>query len=233
MEYNNGVMVFENKNFKSVSGTIHQITENGTSTVTFTAMDLSTMSPFFISVMGKPQSTDKATLEYYCSYGIWPYYKKSPMSGKVKMIGDWNKAEFNGDCIGPLGQGHLIFNFKAVVLIDPSFSLDEIVTRTKRCVGYRTDFFTPESIINYAMFDYLYKEYTCQDYINLFVETDPIPGAIIVGRDGKHCGILDKGWNKFIHSNPIRKLVTITPMSMTDRFFKNGYIIVKRQEIPR
>ena len=59
--------------------------------------------------------------------------------------------------------------------------------------------------------------------MKMFPNTDKAaPGMIIVGKDGKNCAIIDNEGDKFIHSNPIKKVVTETPLVMVNQFFTNG-----------
>ena len=65
---------------------------------------------------------------------------------------------------------------------------------------------------------------TCKQILdNLPKAKVPKSGVILVGLDGNHCGIIDDSGNKFIHSNPRRRVVTDTPLTLAYQFFKNGF----------
>ncbi|MDR3548385.1 MAG: hypothetical protein P4M11_09010 [Candidatus Pacebacteria bacterium] len=51
------------------------------------------------------------------------------------------------------------------------------------------------------------------------------PGFLIIGEDGKHCAVVDKEGDKFVHVNPNTKKVALTPLSRIGEFFKDGYIV--------
>ncbi len=51
------------------------------------------------------------------------------------------------------------------------------------------------------------------------------PGFLIVGKNGKHCAVLDKEGNKFVQVDPASKVVVLTPVTYIDKYFPGGYTL--------
>ena len=96
-------------------------------------------------------------------------------------------------------------------------------------VGGKKNHFRDVHVLNFAYYDYPYisvlKE--CKYYLNNFgAISDTIkPGYAIVGKDGMHCGVINSEGNSFIHTNPTKGEVTVTPLSAANTYFHNGYVI--------
>jgi len=101
--------------------------------------------------------------------------------------------------------------------------------RAKSLINQPTSKYKPTDIIDFAIFDYPYVRSHCKDFLRSDYPDapGPEPGAIMVGKDGTHCAILDNEGTKFIQSNSEARKVTYDSIAVAERYFPKG-IIYKR-----
>eukprot|EP00826_Nyctotherus_ovalis_P058059 TRINITY_DN795_c0_g1_i1.p3 TRINITY_DN795_c0_g1~~TRINITY_DN795_c0_g1_i1.p3 ORF type:complete len:114 (+),score=34.89 TRINITY_DN795_c0_g1_i1:198-539(+) len=103
--------------------------------------------------------------------------------------------------------------------------MEEAARRAQYLVGESHSTYRGNHLLNHAVYGYAYLRTTCMDYLKS-VGT-PIqhekPGALIVGNDGMYCAIVDHEGTKFIHSDPGRRKIVISPMAMVKNYFRKGY----------
>eukprot|EP00826_Nyctotherus_ovalis_P007198 TRINITY_DN11783_c0_g1_i1.p1 TRINITY_DN11783_c0_g1~~TRINITY_DN11783_c0_g1_i1.p1 ORF type:complete len:155 (-),score=23.58 TRINITY_DN11783_c0_g1_i1:185-649(-) len=109
------------------------------------------------------------------------------------------------------------------------YSLAEASLRAERLVGQYKKKYESYEVITFAMMDSPYYLHSCSQFLTDKFPNAPYrePGAIIVGRDGAHCGILDKKARKFIHTNPYLKKVTHESIAALPKYFRRG-VVLKR-----
>ena len=186
--------------------------------------------PFaFVGKMTKfVKDGDKIEIEADCWEGGWGTKIMHDMVGKIKVTGSWQRIEYYSNCSHP--QDKLDIQVKTIGTKEdcPFYPPAEAARRAHILLGESEEAYKPVNVINYAILGYPYiaELHNCSAWLKDFKSVpNPLPGYAIVGKDGLHCGIIDKEGDKFIHSNPAKHVVTMTPMSMTKDFFKNGYVI--------
>jgi len=109
------------------------------------------------------------------------------------------------------------------------YSHKEAGFRAKFLIGQPESKYQPPDIIYFAIYDYPYLYRHCNYFLDSWCPDapGPEPGAIMVGKNGEHCAILDDEGTKFIHSNPVAGKVTYDSIAVAERYFPNG-IVYKR-----
>jgi hypothetical protein len=100
----------------------------------------------------------------------------------------------------------------------------EAGVRAKDLIDQTSERYHAPHVIIYAIFDYPYLQIRCRDMLHSrFPDAPgPEPGAIIVGKDGQHCGILDNEGTKYVHSNPSARKVTYDSLATVEKYFPHG-----------
>lgn len=147
--------------------------------------------------------------------------------GAALVKGTWDKAQYIGKYLSTGSK--LVFEFDTTGKGHPCqyYSMEEASKRAGYLVGESHANYKGNHLLNHAVFGFAYLDMTCKDYLKE-VGT-PIKkekaGAIIIGNDGDYCAIVDHEGNKFIHSDPIKKKIIMSPMSMIGTYFKKGHTI--------
>eukprot|EP00826_Nyctotherus_ovalis_P046619 TRINITY_DN528_c0_g1_i8.p1 TRINITY_DN528_c0_g1~~TRINITY_DN528_c0_g1_i8.p1 ORF type:complete len:197 (-),score=60.77 TRINITY_DN528_c0_g1_i8:150-740(-) len=94
--------------------------------------------------------------------------------------------------------------------------------------------FDAVNVVYYAISDVAFLNNDCTMFFRKGFKnlTKEEPGAIIVGNDGKHCGIVDNEGTSFVHSDPKTNLVAIEKIVKIKSVFKNGFTYKKCPERP-
>lgn len=186
-----------------------------------------TLTPF--SMLGKITSFNNSTsihIEGECnmiSWGAGGRFIRS--TGVVKVIGTWDSINYESKCKPQTGN-EISFKASAKETKCPYYPPKDGAMKAKELIGQNARLYRPHHVVSYAILGYPYfgRVRNCTHYLRLFKNvTDPKPGFIIIGNNGSHCGIVDNEGHKFIHSDPGKKKVVMTPIALAKNFFKEGY----------
>ena len=162
-----------------------------------------------------------------CVEGRWAQKAIPKLHGTAMITGTWEKAIYNCSCQDATGAT----KYTAVANGEKSpcafYNMTEAATRAQYLVGLKSDDYGPAHVLNHAVYGYPYiTAYNCKYYHDSFgkITKDAKAGVVIVGNDSAHCAIIDKEGDKFIQSNPVKKEVTINPLTMLKDYFKKGYV---------
>lgn len=167
-------------------------------------------------------------VEARCSEMAWgqTYFRK--LSGTVVIEGTYQKASYVGACTND--DTKIEYKMKASGVYSACrvlFSQPESAKRAQTLVGAKAELYKAVHVLDYAYMGYPYlgPVADCKYYNENFKDAAKSgPGLAIVGKDNAHCAIIDAEGDKFIHSNPGKKEVTLTPLSMINDYFKKGYV---------
>ena len=164
-------------------------------------------------------------IEGECIEGNWGL-KPITTAGKGKITGTWNSINYESTCANSDLKMTWSIKAHADAVKCPFYLPAEGAVKAAMLVGQSADDYHPVHVLNFGVigFTYISGITGCSWYVqNSKAAKDPKPGFLIISNEGDYCAIIDKEGDKFIHSNPAKKLVTLTPMSMIKTFFKNGY----------
>lgn len=85
---------------------------------------------------------------------------------------------------------------------------------------------TAVETVNAAVFmhPFLSNVRNCSWYMSNFKDSkSQYDRCVLVGKDGKHCGVIDYSYNWFVHSDPKKKVVTRVPIVQAEWYFKSGF----------
>lgn len=154
--------------------------------------------------------------------------KLDKITGEFRVKGTWKEAQFEMTATseGPKASIHLKAQGKTSQC--QYYIPTEAARRAAILIGEKAEKYLAVNVLNYAIwaFPYITHVKSCQWYLDKFpTTTETKPGFVVVGKDGKHCGIINKEGDQFIHSNPVKKEVTSNPLTMLKNFFPEGYVI--------
>eukprot|EP00826_Nyctotherus_ovalis_P066169 TRINITY_DN9760_c0_g1_i5.p1 TRINITY_DN9760_c0_g1~~TRINITY_DN9760_c0_g1_i5.p1 ORF type:complete len:302 (-),score=83.53 TRINITY_DN9760_c0_g1_i5:178-951(-) len=224
--YKSGTLKNEKDVIHEIFGHIEIMNEGNTKYIELNGLQLSTPRIPFALIFDLPTvSGNKAT--GLCRSGRWDL-------GSMKLTGKYtfeikeNAITFESTCLDRLHGKIYDINFTGNSTKCLVFQPPEPSHRVQYLIGERTSRFRPAYVLNFAYYDYPFMNIlrNCRFYLNKFGSTasDPKPGYAIVGNDGMHCGVVDHEGTKFIHANPAKKTVTLTPLALARTFFRNGYV---------
>ncbi len=229
--YKDGEMKIQGEQPAKISGPIFIEFLKTINVTTIAGMHIkgSTETPFALGakITKVIRDGDKITVEAACFEAGWGT-KPMKMEGTVNVTGTWNEIHYHAHCENKETKARWEINAHATATKCPLYAPAEAGARAKILVGQHAEVFQAVHVLNYAIIGYPYVNgiRNCTWYLQNFKNaTDAKPGFAIVGNDGAHCGIIDKEGDKFIHTNPVKKLVTETPLSMAKDFFKKGYTL--------
>ena len=211
--------------YSTVAGTlIHQASDDSRSSrILFLGMIMDIFTPIaFVTDTKYSKNIGEFEMEYECG-GVMIGRNESYLESTMILRGTWDKAEFIGNCRFFDGTP---FTFKGIgnksqsLLYDPK----EAGLRAKMFIDKDTKDFQSYEIIGLAIIDSYYEFKRCSHFLDpVFPDLPgPSPGAIIVGRDGQHCAIVDNEGGKFIHGNPVSRKVTLESITTISRYFPRG-----------
>jgi len=223
----NGTSIKGNENPRPLSGTLCYHEFSSSIVVYFHGMDYSTMSPIYLVLGHQVELTTDSKVDVNC-WGVRDGIEDSEaLSGKGHLRFYSDRCELSAECYTRTGD---LWVFKSLNIETEKihYSQKEAGFRAKFLIGQPTSKYKPPYIINFAILDYPYYYDSCLDYRNWYSDAPrPEPGAIMLGKDGKHCAILDDEGTKFIQSNPVTGKVTYDSIAVAERYFPNG-IVYKR-----
>lgn len=97
--------------------------------------------------------------------------------------------------------------------------------RATKLVNQDAKKFDAVNVVYYAISDVAFLNNSCTMFFRKgFADlTKEEPGAIIVAKDGKHCGIVDDKGTSFVHSDQAKGKILIEKIANINNVFKNGF----------
>jgi len=221
----NVILNIGNSKYSTVAGTlVYQSSDDSrASRILFVGMVMDILTPtIFVSDTKYSENIGEFEIEYGCRLGAIGR-NRTDLEGTMILRGTWDKVEFIGNCRMLNGAPYTfkgIGNKSENLLYDPK----EAGLRAKILINKNTEDFRSFEIIGYAIIDNYYEFEDCDSFLSSSFPDlpGPSPGAIIVGKDGQHCAIVDNEGTKFIHGNLINKKVTLEALTSIDRYFPRG-----------
>ena len=226
--YKDGTFTKGNKSPITISGSLYSFASSDYIELLFFGMDYSTMTPLILLLEAELTATTGIEIRLDCLAAQQGLEDTEVLSGTGVLTGSWDKSEFKGECYTRTGD---LWIFKSSNVKSQTFYYPpkEAGLRAKFLIDQPRSKYRSVQVINFAIFDYPYFGGGC----NIFLDSEfpdapgPEPGAIMVGKDGDHCAILDNEGTKFIQSNYEARRVTYDSIALADRYFPKG-IIYKR-----
>eukprot|EP00826_Nyctotherus_ovalis_P061789 TRINITY_DN8834_c0_g1_i6.p1 TRINITY_DN8834_c0_g1~~TRINITY_DN8834_c0_g1_i6.p1 ORF type:complete len:258 (-),score=49.02 TRINITY_DN8834_c0_g1_i6:243-1016(-) len=213
----------------SITGTMYNTRMDDIREISFFGMDYSTMTPF--NIYGVTQrSSPHGTVD--CRMGTWNLGSQQELSGYIELNKLSNHTELNAVCVTQTGE-QWTFVTRNVETPNWLYTPKEAGARAKYLIGQSSKRYRSHHVILFAIAD-LPDSNHCGIFLHEKYPTIDRPeiGAIMVGKDGKHCGILDDEGTKFVHSNPVLGRVTHEHLVMAQRYFPRGVIYKRYLRIP-
>ena len=182
---------------------------------------------FAAKVFRYTKNGDNFLIEANCTEGSWGTKSLQGMEGTIYVNGTFQKATYSGYCLHRASKFNVTITAVGNYVKCPIYLPPEAAVRARILVGEKAEAYNAINVVNFAVMGYPYITNipNCTFWLNNFYNaTAAKPGFVVVGKDGAHCGIIDKEGDKLIHSNPGKKTVTETPLSLINEFFKAGYI---------
>jgi len=187
-------------------------------------MDYSTMTPLLLVLEYRGGLITDSEIELHCLYGRDGLEDRENLSGWGYLRFYNDRCELSARCY-PESSPHVwTFNSTNVETKKWVYSSKEAGFRAKFLIDQSRSKYKPSDIISFAIYDYPYFYDSCKVYLDSRYSNapGPEPGAIMVGKDGWHCAILDDEGTKFTHSNPVAGRVTYDSIAVAERYFPNG-----------
>ncbi len=153
-----------------------------------------------------------------------------PATGYMSIVGTWENATVVVIAMDTKRKMEYTLHVKASKSVCGYNTMAEAAVRASYVLDEGTNVYHAADVLNHAVWGYAYiQKFSCKYYKDSFgTKIDATkPGAIIVGKDGKHCAIVDKEGSKLIQSHPSKDKVMQVPITAgTLRvYFPKGYII--------
>ena len=171
---------------------------------------------------------DNIKLEGSCWEAGWGRTYMNNMIGTITMTGTYQKATYNGTCTDPNTKtAYTVTATGTFTSCRVLYSEVEAAKRAAMLIGAKAELYHPVHVLDHSYLGYAYLAPVpnCKYYLDNFKDQPTAkPGFAIVAKDGSHCAVVDNEGDKFIHSNPVKKEVTINPLTMINDYFKGGYV---------
>jgi len=223
--FTNGISIKGNKNPITLSGTLWYWESPSGIYVEFYGMDYSTMTPLQLMLGDKDELTTDSNLDLYC-LAAKDGRESESLFGYAYLRFYSDGCELSAECYTLTGDLWVFKSFNSETK-KRHYSQKEAGFRAKFLIGQPKSKYEPSNVIGFAIVDDPYYYRSCEAFFQYSDAPGPEPGAIILGKDKKHCGILDDEGTKFIHTNPIAGKVTYDSIAVAQRYFPNG-IVYKR-----
>ncbi len=187
----------------------------------------STKSSFYFHSITRRYESKSGSfaIEADCLEGNWGLQALRKMSGKVTVVGKFGSfIDIQGTCT--TADRSRNFTFKANgTPSNATYTPAEGAKRAMMLVGQKSTDYRPVDMVNFAVFGYPYVQtVSCRWFLNYNRnETEAKPGYVIVGKDGRHCGIVDPEGDKFVQSNQAKGSVTLNTLTTAQQFFPKGF----------
>jgi len=212
--FTNGRLIKDMDTYDSVSGTVW-ITKD---LLVYFGMITETMTPFM--TIGAPWREGV----FNCVVRKFEN-KETPLKDLILVNKVNDKTKVSSNCSTQEGKAWFfesINNESKTMFFPPQ----EAGLRAKNLIGQNSEKFTSTALIYYAILDAPYiPKNDCGKEFNTYPDVDkPGPGVVILGKDGKHCAILDNEGNKFIHVNPAKRVITYDSIAIINTYFPKGFV---------
>jgi len=224
----NGTFIKRNKNPATLSGTLFYQKSNSYIYITLHGMDFSTMTPLLFGLGSSDGLTTSKRLDLDCSYAQDGLEDREHLSGRGHLRFYDGGCELSAECYTKT-RDLWVLKSSNVESKEWYYPQKEAGFRAKFLINQPESKYKPQDVISFAMEDYPYIYKNCGDFLeSWFLDVlGPEPGGIMVGKDKKHCAILDDEGTKFTHSNPVAGKVTYDSIAVAERYFPSG-IVYKR-----
>lgn len=195
--------------------------------IVYYGMEMGNMIPYMISgsIFSDNSQNGVVDIVMNCTEGSWSNTTLANLKGTIRIHGDYPKLDFHCNCVCVETKIHWTFSSNGSQVDNPYFYGKEAGLKARGLIGSSVRDFPGDSVIEYAIWGYPYFGKDCLSYLNVCkVVPSPLPGAVIT--DLRYCGILDNEGTKFVHPNPVKKVVTDTPLTLHKQFFPNGYVLL-------
>eukprot|EP00826_Nyctotherus_ovalis_P036977 TRINITY_DN3336_c0_g1_i3.p1 TRINITY_DN3336_c0_g1~~TRINITY_DN3336_c0_g1_i3.p1 ORF type:complete len:276 (+),score=23.30 TRINITY_DN3336_c0_g1_i3:132-959(+) len=190
-------------------------------------MEMSTLTPFFVTGL-VPRSSSAPPNDfrqnYFCTELGWGRLLLDA-EGDMVFNGPDDAVKLAVECVSDNNEK---FSLKTTLykVNSPLYTAKEAGFRARCLIGQSIEKFRAHEVITYTGADRVYTSEgkNCwTEFSSSRVVSLPAPGIVILGKYYKHCAIFDHEGTKFVHSNPMKKVVTEESIIMLDRYFPNGY----------
>ena len=230
--YKNGTFTKGNKSPIIISGSLYYRESSSATEVLLFGMDYSTMTPILLVLRYPKTTTTGIEIKLHCLYAQHGLEDYEGLSGTGVLTGSLDKPEFKGECYT---QTKDLWMFKSSNVKSETqfYPPKEAGLRAKFLIGQPISKYESHHVVFFAIIDYPYFERSCQSFLVSWFPDAPglEPGVIVVGKDKKHCAILDNEGTKFIQSNSGTGKVTYDSVAVLQRYFPNGMIYKRCPEL--
>eukprot|EP00826_Nyctotherus_ovalis_P034093 TRINITY_DN2797_c0_g1_i5.p1 TRINITY_DN2797_c0_g1~~TRINITY_DN2797_c0_g1_i5.p1 ORF type:complete len:264 (-),score=46.50 TRINITY_DN2797_c0_g1_i5:111-902(-) len=222
--YKDGTISIGTNPEEKLTGSVYHKKESNYQVVYFVGMNYATMTPFMVAGLDRSGNYDTAFKTYDCHVARWASKDAVNFTGSIKLTGTWASAKVKGTCINDKETWN--FNADGMESRKLFYRDEEAGLRARALLGRSTKDFGASNVVMYAMLDYPHFSSNCRTYFGPeFPDLIyPQPGAIVLGKDGAHCGIIDDKGSKFVHSHPSKEKVADESLAMLGKYFPNGVV---------
>ena len=182
---------------------------------------------FVLTFSNSYSKGDNLVITGKCKMGAWDT-KMINLAGKHVLEVENGLASLKATCYDSDAKIEYRIQLNATSTKCLVYQPKDAAERATFLINEKKEHFKNVHVLNFAYYDYPFLEVfkNCRYYINKFGEEAPNakPGYAIVGKNGLHCGVVDAEGDKFIHTDPVKKVVTLTPLTLAKNYFKSGYI---------
>lgn len=228
--FKDGAFRKENAGVVAITGTMYHTQVDDIREIMLMAMDYSTMTPVHVyGVVQGPNSRGAVK----CRMGSWNFGRQQEMSGFIRVNKFGNSTELSAVCVTRTRE-RWVFVTSNVETPAWFYAPKEAGARAKLLLNQSSERYRSHHVILFAMAD-LPDSNSCSTFLGEQYPTidGPEIGAIMVGKDGEHCGIVDDEGTKFVHSNPVAKKVALEHLSAAGKYFPNGIIYKRYPKFPK
>ncbi len=162
-----------------------------------------------------------------CVEAVWGTTSLKGLSGTFIVTGVIDSvATFKGVCIHKQGEIATNYSISAQGTYSKNMYYTPLEAAKRATILVGQNIYEAPHVINFAVYGYPFLDLSmnCAWYLKNFKKaTEAMAGYVVVGTDGKHCGIVDAEADKFVHVNPAKKVVALSSMSSLRQFFPKGY----------
>lgn len=227
--YEMGNIKIGNGKMLTTYGSLFHIESGRVRTIHYIGMDYKTADFFMVLGWDDGKLGDFAG-QYICAARSWQKGDLKQMKGQISIINKGAVQEFRGNCQGLDEKDEKwAFNSNNTASESLFFPLVEAAMRAESLLDQNIEKFSAPNVIFYSILDYPYLKLECNEFLDPKYPTvnKGEAGVIIVGKDGKNCGIVDNLGINFIHTCSTAKKVTREPMKDIEKHFPKGVVYKK------
>jgi len=229
--YKEGETHISNNSKIVMDGTLYYQKIEKTHFVMYVGMELTTPTAFIVYANFTEKNNgavDPMNMIYNCFAGAIKNNGIKDLIGTIKLEGDWNKTKITGGC-KIKNTSSEIWNFTSNATRSQGLLYEPEVAgkRARNLLGKKKHDIDETHVILYSVLDYPYFANNCSFYFRPgFVDVYyPEKGAIIVGKNGENCGIIDDKVIKFIHG--VNGTIVETLLAGMGKYFEKGVMYKK------